>query len=67
VAGLRARGFEPITLWVLEKNERARRFYEIAGWTLDEGSATAVPGQEALAEPLLEVRYRLVYKPATSA
>lgn len=34
-AGLRKAGFERATLWVLEANERARRFYERAGWTLD--------------------------------
>ena len=67
VADLRERHFEPITLWVLGKNERARRFYEIAGWTLDQGSATVVPGQEAAAEPLFEGRYRLSYSPAALA
>lgn len=35
VEDLRARGFRSATLWVLETNERARRFYEIAGWTTD--------------------------------
>src|SRR5262245_11371772 len=32
---LRDRGYEAVTLWVLETNERARRFYEVAGWNLD--------------------------------
>ena len=32
---LRERGFDSVTLWVLETNERARRFYEIAGWKPD--------------------------------
>ena len=32
---LRERGFAAATLWVLEANERARRFYEAAGWRLD--------------------------------
>jgi RimJ/RimL family protein N-acetyltransferase len=32
---LRERGYRRATLWVLEANERARRFYEKAGWTWD--------------------------------
>ena len=28
-------GFSAATLWVLESNTRARRFYELAGWKLD--------------------------------
>lgn len=32
---LRERGFTAATLWVLEANERARRFYEAAGWRPD--------------------------------
>jgi GNAT superfamily N-acetyltransferase len=32
---LRARGFDRATLWVLEANEPARRFYEKAGWRAD--------------------------------
>ena len=32
---LRARGFSVATLWVLETNELARRFYEKAGWKHD--------------------------------
>ena len=35
VEDLRARGFTAATLWVLETNERARRFYEVAGWRTD--------------------------------
>ena len=35
VADLQARGFDIAVLWVLESNERARRFYERAGWTPD--------------------------------
>jgi ribosomal protein S18 acetylase RimI-like enzyme len=31
----RADGFPQATLWVLEDNPRARRFYERSGWTLD--------------------------------
>jgi ribosomal protein S18 acetylase RimI-like enzyme len=32
---LRARGFRTATLWVLETNEGARRFYEREGWAAD--------------------------------
>lgn len=40
VEDLRARGFRSVTLWVLETNERARRFYEVAGWTTDGTTAS---------------------------
>jgi ribosomal protein S18 acetylase RimI-like enzyme len=40
VGDLRERGFRSATLWVLETNERARRFYEKAGWAAD-GATTA--------------------------
>jgi RimJ/RimL family protein N-acetyltransferase len=32
---LRELGHRHAVLWVLEDNPRARRFYEVAGWTLD--------------------------------
>lgn len=32
---LRALGYQRATLWVLETNERSRRFYEKAGWIWD--------------------------------
>lgn len=35
VDDLRGRGFHTATLWVLESNERTRRFYEVAGWKPD--------------------------------
>lgn len=35
VTDLRQRGFERAILWVLTTNQRARRFYEAAGWTPD--------------------------------
>jgi GNAT superfamily N-acetyltransferase len=34
---LRGSGFDEATLWVLEDNPRARRFYDAAGWELDGG------------------------------
>jgi ribosomal protein S18 acetylase RimI-like enzyme len=40
VQDLWERGFRTATLWVLETNERARRFYEAAGWSAD-GTTTA--------------------------
>jgi GNAT superfamily N-acetyltransferase len=47
-------GFEEATLWVLEDNPRARRFYELAGWALD-GARKAEERWGVLAP---EVRYR---------
>lgn len=47
-------GFSEATLWVLDTNARARRFYEAGGWFAD--------GAEMLDEsrgfPIAEVRYR---------
>lgn len=40
VGDLRERGFTVATLWVLETNERARRFYELAGWKPDGTSSS---------------------------
>lgn len=33
-------GFERATLWVLETNQRARRFYEREGWAWDGTTST---------------------------
>jgi ribosomal protein S18 acetylase RimI-like enzyme len=54
VADLRARGFGPLTLWVLGTNIRGRRFYEAAGWRPD----GAVKVEERPGASLDEVRYR---------
>lgn len=54
VADLRERGFDTATLWVLETNERARRFYEAAGWTHD-GTVTS---ERVDCEMRATVRYR---------
>lgn len=54
VEDLRQRGHPTVTLWVLDSNERARHFYEAAGFRAD--GATKVeerPGFE-----LREIRYR---------
>lgn len=55
VDDLRERGFRTATLWVLETNERARRFYEVAGWKLD--GATTTERIDCLNYPT--VRYRV--------
>lgn len=52
-------GYEQVTLWVLEANRRARRFYEAAGWRADGGSEPVPNG----AAPLLKLRYRWVPPP----
>lgn len=39
-AALREAGFIRATLWVLEENESARRFYESVGWTWDGAVST---------------------------
>lgn len=54
VRGLTDAGFREATLWVLDTNARARRFYEIAGWATDGRTKTEVRGDVALRE----VRYR---------
>lgn len=51
---LRAGGFTDATLWVLEENARARRFYEAAGWRPDGATQTDELGDVTLHE----VRYR---------
>jgi ribosomal protein S18 acetylase RimI-like enzyme len=46
---------EVATLWVLEGNERARRFYEAIGFELDAGRSKQFTRQDTV---LPEVRYR---------
>jgi GNAT superfamily N-acetyltransferase len=55
VDDLRERGFSVVTLWVLETNERARRFYEVAGWRAD-GTET---NEHVDCEMRPTVRYRV--------
>lgn len=63
VAELRAQGFRAAVLWVLGTNERARRFYAIAGWRTDGGFKTETrPG----GVELNEVRYRIDLAPTRS-
>jgi hypothetical protein len=54
-AALRESGCAEATLWTEERNERPRRFYEAAGWTLD----GAVKEDEFLETSVREVRYRV--------
>lgn len=55
-------GFVQVTLWVLDSNVRARRFYEAGGWSAD--------GEQKLDEsrgfPITQVRYRRSSSPTTS-
>jgi len=53
VHALRELGYAGAVLWVLGSNERARRFYERAGWSTD--GATKVEERPGVA--LHEVRY----------
>jgi GNAT superfamily N-acetyltransferase len=54
VDSLRSEGFRAATLWVLRDNERARRVYERAGWSLD-----GVENDDVVAAvTVTEVRYR---------
>jgi len=52
--------YSQATLWVLAANTRARRFYEIAGWSPD-GSERSVPSGRAAGLP--QVRYRAALRP----
>lgn len=56
VEDLRQRSFTRAILWVLRSNQRARRFYEAAGWRPDGASKT----EERPDMLLEEVRYFLV-------
>ena len=53
VNDLRERGFRRATLWVFRDNERARRFYETAGWRPDGMETSKARG----GADLLEMRY----------
>ena len=55
VRNLRDVGFSRALLWVLDSNERARRFYEAAGWTAD----GAVKDEEWYGHVIREVRYSI--------
>ncbi len=57
---LRVEGFTEAILWVLEDNPRTRRFYELAGWQLED----AVKDEELLGTLVRELRYRIALRPA---
>jgi GNAT superfamily N-acetyltransferase len=59
LAGLGEAGYAQATLWVLETNTRARRFYAAAGWRPD----GAVKVDATRGFPLPEVRYRRAVGP----
>lgn len=56
VAGMRSQGFLQATLWVLEENARAIRFYRRAGWRPD-GSRS--PCFRVMSAPALRYRFPL--------
>ncbi|KZB81433.1 GNAT family N-acetyltransferase [Amycolatopsis regifaucium] len=57
VAALRDAGHREATLWVLDSNERAQRFYAAAGWVPDGAQKSdTMPGEDVL---LSETRYRI--------
>ena len=51
---LRSRGFDPLLLWAFRANDRARGFYEAAGWVHDADSHWTLDGV-----PVPVVRYHL--------
>jgi GNAT superfamily N-acetyltransferase len=51
------RSYSSATLWVLDDNPRARRFYEREGWILDGGCRN----EEFLGVAVPEVRYRITF------
>jgi RimJ/RimL family protein N-acetyltransferase len=54
-------GYREAILWVLEGNERARRFYAVAGWTVDGADKTEHIGGgtgSGAGTTVTEVRYR---------
>jgi L-amino acid N-acyltransferase YncA len=55
VDDLRARGLDPVVVWVFEANAATRRFYEAAGFRLDGGRQPVDFGETSLPE----IRYRL--------
>ena len=58
VQGLREAGFRECILWVLEGNDRARRFYERNGWQPDGAVKEDTFGGQATRE----LRYRISFE-----
>ena len=63
LSALREAGFDEATLWVLDTNERAQRFYRAGGWVAD-GAAKV---DESRGFPLRELRYRRPLQPGLDA
>src|SRR6185437_8204779 len=61
--GLLRASYSDATLYVLEDNPRARRFYEREGWVLD----GVTKADEFLGLPVPEVRYRISFAGAHGA
>ncbi|ETK35992.1 GNAT family N-acetyltransferase [Microbispora sp. ATCC PTA-5024] len=59
VDAMSAAGYEQATLWVVDANARARRFYERTGWRPD----GAVQRDDSDGFPLTEIRYRRALEP----
>ena len=62
IKDLRNSNFRECTVWVLTNNERAKRFYERAGFVADHNEETFVLNEH----PLHETRYRLDLDPEIS-
>ena len=60
-AYLRGRGFPELVLWVLEDNERARRFYEKKGWRPD-GAKKPSFSRPALSQMRYRVRRKTPWR-----
>jgi len=52
-------GFSTVALWVLDTNDRARRFYEAGGWAWDGTAKDAEIGGATITE----LRYRRSLRP----
>lgn len=61
VQHLLEQGFEQATLWVLESNKRAQRFYSNKGWVADGLTRSETIGNA----PIPEVRYAIHFAPTT--
>ncbi|MBS1696349.1 MAG: GNAT family N-acetyltransferase [Actinobacteria bacterium] len=61
-AQLTSQGYDTASLWVLSGNDRARRFYERAGWHCDGAERTDSIGDHAVHE----VRYQRVLQTSPS-
>ncbi len=56
-ARFRSAGYERVTLWVLERNEAARRFYSTLGFTADAAGAGGRKAGDFGGRELIELRY----------